>query len=94
MVHDLCGLVFLPELFGIFCFSIWFFVFNDMHRTIILPPMVVYLVYLIIVVALGQSALPIISIIMLAAVYGLQALVFLLRREFMLIGWMVVYLLS
>ena len=71
-----------------------FFVFIDLLGTIILPSTVVYLVYLIIVVALGQSALPIISIIMLAAVYGLQALVFLLRREFMLIGWMVVYLLS
>ena len=93
-VHNLCELVFLPELFGFCCFSMRFFVFIDLLGTIILPSTVVYLVYLIIVVALGQSALPIISIIMLAAVYGLQALVFLLRREFMLIGWMVVYLLS
>ncbi|EJF62220.1 chitin synthase [Dichomitus squalens LYAD-421 SS1] len=93
-VHNLCELVFLPELFGFCCFSMRFFVFIDLLGTIILPSTVVYLVYLIVVVALGKSALPIISIVMLAAVYGLQALVFLLRREFMLIGWMVVYLLS
>ena len=63
--------------------------------------------------AIGKAAFPILSLIMIAAVYGLQAslhrslyniarcssillqaLIFLLKREFMLIGWMVVYLLS
>ncbi|KAI0677685.1 chitin synthase [Trametes maxima] len=93
-VHNLCELVFLPELFGFCCFSMRFFVFVDLLGTIILPSTVVYLVYLIVVVATGKAALPIISIVMLAIVYGLQALIFLLKREFMLIGWMVVYLLS
>ena len=31
---------------------------------------------------------------MLAAVYGMQALIFIIKREFMLLGWMVVYILS
>lgn len=31
---------------------------------------------------------------MLAAVYGLQALIFILKREFMLIGWMFLYILA
>jgi chitin synthase len=31
---------------------------------------------------------------MIAAVYGQQALVFIIKREFMLVGWMVVYRLS
>ncbi len=31
---------------------------------------------------------------MLAVVYGLQAIIFILKREFMLVGWMVVYILS
>jgi chitin synthase len=31
---------------------------------------------------------------MLAAVYGLQAIIFLLKREFMLIGWMILYLIA
>jgi chitin synthase len=31
---------------------------------------------------------------MIAAVYGLQALIFVLKRDFMLIGWMVLYILA
>jgi chitin synthase len=49
---------------------------------------------LIVVVSTGKAAVPIISIAMIAAVYGLQALIFILKREFMLIGWMVVYILA
>ncbi|KAH6891643.1 chitin synthase 6 [Coprinopsis sp. MPI-PUGE-AT-0042] len=52
------------------------------------------LVYLIVVVATQASAFPRIAIIMLAVVYGLQAFIFIIKREFMLIGWMVVYILS
>lgn len=52
------------------------------------------LVYLIVVVAIGKSAVPIIAIAMIAAVYGLQAVIFILKREFMLIGWMIVYILA
>ncbi|KAI0774709.1 chitin synthase [Trametes elegans] len=93
-VHNLCELVFLPELFGFCCFSMRFFVFIDLLGTLILPSTVVYLVYLIVVVSTGKAPLPLISIVMIAAVYGLQAVIFLLKREFMLIGWMVVYILS
>ncbi|EIN11094.1 chitin synthase [Punctularia strigosozonata HHB-11173 SS5] len=93
-VHNLCELILLPELFGFCCFSMRFFVFLDLLGTLILPATVVYLIYLIVVVATGSAPLPIISIAMIAAVYGLQALVFILRREFMLVGWMVVYILS
>ncbi|KAG6917556.1 hypothetical protein DXG01_002025 [Tephrocybe rancida] len=93
-VHNLCELVMLPELFGFCCFSMRFFVFIDLLGTLILPATVVYLVYLIIVVATHQSALPTIAIIMIAVTYGLQAIIFILKREFMLCGWMVVYILS
>ncbi|KAK7037679.1 hypothetical protein VNI00_010904 [Paramarasmius palmivorus] len=93
-VHNLCELVMLPELFGFCCFSMRIFVFIDLLSTIILPATVVYLVYLIIVVATKSAPLPTIAIIMIAAVYGLQAIIFILKREFMLIGWMVVYILS
>ncbi|KAJ3513631.1 hypothetical protein NLJ89_g2840 [Agrocybe chaxingu] len=93
-VHNLCELVVLAELCGFCCFSMRFFVFIDLLGTIILPATVVYLVYLIIVVATGSSALPQIAIIMLAVTYGLQALIFIIKREFMLVGWMIVYILS
>lgn len=93
-IHNLCELVILPELCGFCCFSMRFFVFIDLLGTIILPATVVYLAYLIVVVATGNAALPLISIIMLGITYGLQALIFIIKREFMLVGWMVVYLLS
>lgn len=50
-----------------------------------------YLVYL--VVGEGKSV-PTISLILIAAVYGLQALVFILRRKWDMIGWMVFYILA
>ncbi|KAH7928935.1 glycosyltransferase family 2 protein [Leucogyrophana mollusca] len=93
-VHNLCELAILPDLCGMCCFSMRFFVYIDLIGTIILPATVVYLLYLIIVVATGNAPFPLISIIMLAAVYGLQALIFIIKREFMLVGWMVVYLIS
>ncbi|KAF5368190.1 hypothetical protein D9757_011309 [Collybiopsis confluens] len=93
-VHNLCELVLLPELIGFCCFSMRVFVFIDLLSTIILPATVVYLFYLIIAVAIGKSPFPLIAVIMIAAGYGLQALIFILKREFMLVGWMVVYLIS
>ncbi|KAF5369698.1 hypothetical protein D9615_010145 [Tricholomella constricta] len=93
-VHNLCELVLLPELFGFCCFSMRFFVFIDLIGTLILPATVVYLLYLIIIVSTHQAALPTIAIIMIAVTYGLQAVIFILKREFMLLGWMVVYILS
>jgi chitin synthase len=54
----------------------------------------VYLVYLIVIVSTGKAALPIVSLAMIGAVYGLQAIIFLLKREFMLIGWMIIYILA
>ncbi|PPQ74695.1 hypothetical protein CVT26_007605 [Gymnopilus dilepis] len=72
-VHNLLELIILPELFGFCCFSMRFFVFIDLVGTMILPATVVYLVYLIIVVATRQAALPTIALVMLAVTYGLQA---------------------
>jgi len=46
------------------------------------------------VVSTGKAAVPVISLAMIAAVYGLQALIFILKREFMLIGWMFLYILA
>lgn len=43
-------------------------------------------------VSTGKAAIPVISLAMIGAVYGLQAIIFILKREFMLIGWMFVYI--
>ncbi|KAJ7036551.1 glycosyltransferase family 2 protein [Mycena alexandri] len=93
-VHNLCELVLLPELFGFCCFSMRFFVFIDLLGTLILPATVFYLVYLIITVATTAAPFPTIAIVMIGVTYGLQAIIFILKREFMLVGWMVVYILS
>jgi chitin synthase len=51
-------------------------------------------VYLIVIVSTGKAAIPIVSLVMIGAVYGLQVIIFLLKREFMLIGWMIIYILA
>lgn len=52
------------------------------------------LCYLIVTIALGRAAIPIFALALIGAVYGLQAIVFILKREFMLVGWMIIYLLA
>ncbi|GAA5979187.1 hypothetical protein JCM10908_002832 [Rhodotorula pacifica] len=93
-VHNLAELMFLPNMCGFCCFSMRFVVFIDLLGTIILPATFVYLVYLIVTVATGSGQIPMIAIIMIAAVYGLQAIIFLLKREWQFIGWLVIYLLA
>ncbi|KAJ7173470.1 glycosyltransferase family 2 protein [Mycena filopes] len=72
----------LPELFGFCCFSMRFFVFIDLLGTLILPATVFYLVYLIITVATTAAPFPTIAIIMIGITYGLQAIIFILKREY------------
>ncbi|KAF2772182.1 chitin synthase [Teratosphaeria nubilosa] len=93
-IHNLAELVFLKDLCGFCCFSMRFVVFIDLFGTIILPATCVYLVYLVTVVSLGDEQFPLISIVMLGGVYGLQALIFLLKRQWQHIGWMIIYLLA
>merc|ERR1712000_645045 len=60
----------------------------------ILPATCGYLGYLIYNVAAGKGQFPLITIIMIAAVYGLQALIFILKRQWQHIGWMIIYILA
>ncbi|KAG0207645.1 hypothetical protein BGX28_001163 [Mortierella sp. GBA30] len=93
-IHNLGELMVLSELCGFCCFSMRFIVFVDLLGTLILPASFVYLVYLIIVVATGTQPLPLVALIMLAAVYGLQALVFILKGAWQHIGWMIIYIIA
>ncbi|BFZ60528.1 hypothetical protein YB2330_001564 [Saitoella coloradoensis] len=93
-VHNLAELMFLPNLCGFCCFSMRFVVIIDLFGTIILPATFAYIVYLIYVVSSGAGAFPLISIIMIAAVYGLQAIVFIVKRQWQHIGWMITYILA
>lgn len=93
-IHNLVELMRLENMCGVCCFSMRVVVFADLFGTIIFPATCVYLVYLIYRVATNTGQFPMISIILLAATYGLQALLFLLKRQWQHIGWMIIYLMA
>ncbi|PVU85789.1 hypothetical protein BB560_006902 [Smittium megazygosporum] len=91
-VHNLLELVFLPRLCGFCCFSMRFIVFIDLLSTIIMPATVAYLVYLIYVLVTWESQIPMVSICLLVSVYAMQCLLFIIKKQWQHIGWMVVYI--
>ncbi|KAJ3379807.1 hypothetical protein HDU84_006366 [Entophlyctis sp. JEL0112] len=94
-VHNLLELLMLKQLCGVCCFDMRFVVFIDLTATFIQPAALGYIIYLIYaaVVTPDQFSFPLISIIMLCAIYGFQIIIFILKREWQHIGWMIVYLL-
>lgn len=90
-VHNLVELIKLDNMCGFCCLSMRMVVFIDLVGTIMLPSVCVYLGYLIYVIASKSAPFPLISVIMIAVVYGLQALVFLLRKQWQHIAWMLIY---
>ncbi|KAI9305035.1 chitin synthase-domain-containing protein [Cunninghamella echinulata] len=93
-IHNLLELVLLQELCGFCCLSMRFVVMTDLIGTITLPSSVVYLFYLIYQSISGTGPLPVIALGMLAGAYGLQALIFIVKRQWQHIGWMVIYVLA
>ncbi|KAH8833739.1 glycosyltransferase family 2 protein [Flagelloscypha sp. PMI_526] len=93
-VHNLGELVWLDQLCGFCCFSMRFIVMLDLVSTLIQPVTVAYIVYLIYLIVGTDDNVPFISLVLIAAVYALQALVFVLRRKWDMIGWMVFYILA
>ncbi|KAI1980446.1 hypothetical protein LOZ51_001963 [Ophidiomyces ophidiicola] len=93
-IHNLIELIPLQQLCGFCCFSMRFVVFVDLLSTIVQPVTVAYIVYLIVLVAMNPTLIPITAFILLGAIYGLQALIFILRRKWEMIGWMIIYLLA
>ena len=93
-IHNLMELMFLRDLCGFCCFSMRFVVFIDLFGTLILPATCAYIGWLIYTLATNTGQVPIISLALLAGVYGLQALIFILKRQWQHIGWMIIYLLS
>ncbi|KAH6568827.1 hypothetical protein BASA60_008468 [Batrachochytrium salamandrivorans] len=72
-VHNLMELCTLPNLCGTCCFTMRFVVLFDLMATLIQPATLVYLAYLISQCIIDDTRLiPIVSILMIAAIYGLQ----------------------
>ncbi|KAI0593092.1 class V chitin synthase [Biscogniauxia sp. FL1348] len=93
-VHNLIELIPLGQLCGFCCFSMRFIVFIDLVSTIVQPVIIAYIVYLIVLVATSATVVPLTAFIMLGAIYGLQAIIFILRRKWEMIGWMVLYIVA
>lgn len=93
-VHNLVELAPMSGMCGFCCFSMRFIVMVDLFSTIIQPVTVAYLAYLAYLCETEKNNIPYTSIILLAAIYGLQAIIFLLRRRWEMIGWMMVYILA
>ncbi|KAI8587945.1 chitin synthase 6 [Geranomyces variabilis] len=92
-IHNLFELLFLPQLCGCMIFSMRFVVFFDLFATLIMPATTAYLAWLI-YSAIKAATAPIMSLIMIAAAYGLQAIIFIIKREYQHIGWMIINVLA
>lgn len=93
-VHNLIELIPMAQLCGFCCFSMRFVVFIDLLSTIVQPVTIAYLVYLIVLVATHGTVVPITAFVLLGAIYGLQAIIFILRRKWEMVGWMILYILA
>ena len=89
-VHNLFELLRLNELCGFCCLSMRFVVFVDLIATFIQPASLIYIAYIIFLASTGNLGnVPVISLIMIACVYGFQVVIFLLKTEWQHIGWMI-----
>jgi chitin synthase len=93
-VHNLIELIPIQQLCGFCCFSMRFVVFLDLLSTIVQPVTVAYIVYLIVLISINASVVPLTAFILLGAIYGLQAIIFILRRKWEMVGWMIVYIIA
>ncbi|KAF4125277.1 chitin synthase [Geosmithia morbida] len=93
-VHNLVELVPMQQLCGFCCFGMRFIVFVDLLSTVVQPVTVAYIAYLIYLCVSNPDVIPVTAFILLGAIYGLQAIIFLLHRKWEMIGWMLIYMLA
>ena len=93
-VHNLVELIPVSQLCGFCCFGMRFIVFVDLLSTIIQPTLIIYIIYLIVLVSTSTNVVPFTSLLLIGAVYGLQAIIFIVRRKWEMIGWMIIYVLA
>ncbi|ORY46363.1 hypothetical protein BCR33DRAFT_715478 [Rhizoclosmatium globosum] len=87
--------VFVSQPCGCCLLSMRVVVFIDLFSTLAQPSALVYFGYLIYSSISDEShGAPLFSLIMIAAIYGVQLVIFMLKGEFQHLGWMVLYLLA
>jgi chitin synthase len=71
-------------------------VWIDLFATLVQPAALLYVIYLVFLAfwSPGRNPFPLISLILIGAVYGFQIIIFLLKQEWQHIGWMIIYLLA
>ncbi|KAF9438961.1 Chitin synthase, class 3 [Entomortierella beljakovae] len=93
-IHNLMELVLIRDLCGTFCFSMQFVIFMELVGTVVLPAAISFTIYLIII-SFIITPVPIIPLLLLAAILGLPAILILMTtRKVVYVGWMGMYLLS
>lgn len=93
-VHNLIELIPLQQLCGFCCFSMRFVVFVDLLSTVVQPVTVAYIIYLIVLLVIRSDIVPVMAFVLFGAIYGLQAIIFILRRKWEMVGWMIIYILA
>lgn len=93
-VHNLLELFLLDQLCGFCCFSMRFVVMLDLFATFVQPATILYIGYLIFAVSTSREVFPLLSLILIGAIYGFQIIIFILKREWQHIAWMIIYLLA
>lgn len=58
------------------------------------PLQIIYLIYLLAQQGSAGTGTEQLALIMIGAIYGLQALVFIMRRKWDMVGWMIFYILA
>ncbi|KAG5420962.1 CHS3 [Candida metapsilosis] len=72
-VHNLMELVLVNDLCGTFCFSMQFVIFIELVGTLVLPAAISFTIYVIIVAIISKPT-PIMSLVLLAIIFGLPGL--------------------
>ncbi|KAJ3127282.1 hypothetical protein HK098_006556 [Nowakowskiella sp. JEL0407] len=100
-VHNLAELLNLKVWGCSCCISMRFIVLVDLVATITQPAVLLYVLYLIYTTISGyvqddisEATFPLISVAMIATIYGLQIILFLLKADWQQIGWMVISLIA
>ena len=94
-VHNLFELIVVPDLCGVFCFSMRFVVFMELAGTLVLPAAIAFTLYLIVVAIIPGTVKPIVSLVLLAIILGIPGLLIVVTsRRVAYLGWMLIYLCS
>lgn len=93
-LHNLFRLMWVRRLCGVCCFSMKFMLFVDLLTTLFLPASCSYLIYLIFAFSTGMEPINIVFITMSCVIVGIQVLIFVVKRDFIYILWLILYIVA